>query len=185
MFHPALYVIDGLGHYVYRHQAITAVAFTAGTVITPAPLRFTDESQFVCIEITALARFRVGSVSGVPGAVVGINGAVAAAGELPDAPYRVRFIESGSDRQMQNNPCDAWQLWGFSGGLRGHLALPKRFRKNSDLQIEYTLLKGAGNAADSMTLEVQLVGYKIYDPAALNLTQHPLAAQLDPNATRV
>lgn len=169
--------MHGVEHYVYRHQATTAANFTAGTVLTPDPLRFTDESRFVCTCLKALARFRAGSVSGVRGAAINIFTAAAAAGDnVPDAPFQVRMITGGTDRRMDNNPIDAWLLCGIDGY---ELTPPKLFEKNQDLTIEYTLLKGAANAADALDLTLLLCGYKIYDQAALNLTA------LDTNARRV
>ncbi len=178
MLHPALVVIDGLGHYTYRNVFNTIADFQAGSIVTPDPIRITKDSDFICIAINVLARFRAGSVSGVRGAVIGINGAVAAAGELPDAPFLVKLKTTGDDREMQNDPIDAWEGFGVHGGLRGGLALPKLFESNTDIQIEYTLLKTAGNVLDSLRIELQLVGYKVYDPKFMKLTQTLLSQQL-------
>lgn len=158
-------------HFVYQKTIDSAVNFTAGTILSSS-LPTSQESDFICTRINMNARALANNDASAVGTlyVNSITG-VPTAGELiQDVPCLVELTAGSSDRALQNEAVDADLVFGKNGGLPGILAKPRIFPRNTNVQIKLTLLRPAGNAADSLRFRIALIGWKIYDASSLDLT---------------
>lgn len=149
-------------HYVYQAQVTTGTADARGTTYNTA-IRVTQEADFIATRLNATARVQ-GS-----GALIGISAAAAAAGDLPDVPYTLLITDGSTDRQLSNNPVDLFGTYGTWGGLPGVWARPRLFARNSTISLQLTSLK-AVPAVTIWDVRIQLIGWKVYDASALDLT---------------
>lgn len=147
--------------YIYEASVTTKSSNAAVGDTFTTSIRMTQEADFVCTRIQANAR--VAST----GILIGTSHATGgAAGDMPDAPFTLKITDGSTDRQLMNTNVDAALFCGTLGGLPGVMPKPRLFARNSTLSFEFGALK----ALTSIKLRVQLIGWKIYDVEALDLT---------------
>lgn len=148
-------------HFVYRARITSGATDAIGTQYNQV-LQITNDSDFVCTRLNGVARL----VS--TGVVIGMSSAAgSAAGDLPDLPLDIQIIDAGKDRQLHNNPVDFIAAYGTYGGLPGIWGRPRLFARNTTIQIQATSLKLPSSA---IRYELAMIGWKIYDMGALDLT---------------
>lgn len=152
-------------HYVFQATITTGTADAIGTTYTSA-FRITQDADFVCTRLNGSTR--VASGTGL-GGLVGTGGVVPAVGDFPDVPLTVLITEGGSDRQVSNEAVDFYMVYGSQGGLPGVFARPRLFARNSTVSLRLTSLKTVP-ASTTWAYRLAMIGWKIYDVSALNLT---------------
>lgn len=175
----AEFIIDGLHnifgfqysdneeHYIYQIELAIANAAAVGTVIRGG-INIGQESDFICTRVTSSTRVDATGIPVPPGTGWGAD-----ASGVNDAPFEMLIRNGGSDRQLSNEPVDAFAAYGTNGGLPGIWSKPRLFQRSTRLQLELTLLKVAAAAS---TARVLFHGFKIYDTSSLDLTRTRTAA---------
>lgn len=148
-------------HYEYGVTIRTGSTDAIGTSYN-AQVSITQEADFIATRLNANAR-----IAGT-GVIIGMSSANAgAAGDLPDAPFTLQIVEGSNDRQLHNQAIDASIGYSTYGGLPGIWARPRLFARNTIITYTLTSLKLPAAAWD---YRIVLIGWKIYDARALNLT---------------
>lgn len=154
-------------HYIYEVTQTTGTADAAGTTYNAA-IRITQEADFVATRLQITTRI-VSVGTGVVGALVGVSNNQQVAGDWPDAPLTLQIVDGSTDRQLHSESIDAFGAYGTQGGLPGVWARPRLFARNTTLSLRLTSLK-AVPASTVWAYRIQLIGWKIYDARALDLT---------------
>lgn len=157
-------------HYVFSATQVTGTADAAGTNYNLA-IRITQEADFVATRLNSDARI---STATGQGNVIGLSAAAAAAGDLPDAPFSLLITDGSSDRQLSNEPVDAMLAYGTYGGLPGVWARPRVFARNTAISLRLTSFKPVPSDVQ-WAYRVHVIGWKIYDVAALDNTRFSMA----------
>lgn len=153
---------DNEEHYVYQ-IALTALTAQGIGFILRGGVGIGQDSDFICTRLTTLTRLNS------DGTVITITSAAgSAAGDWPDAPFRLLIRHGGSDRQFSNDPVDAFATYGVNGGLPSIWAKPRLFERSTRIQVEATLVK---NPAADWDIVLCFHGWKIYDASSLDLTR--------------
>lgn len=148
-------------HYIYHATVQTGATDAIGTQYNQA-IRVTQEADFVATRLNAIARIAS------TGVVLGISSANAgAAGDFPDAPFLLQITDGSTDRQLHSAPVDTLAAYGTYGGLPGIWARPRLFARNTTISLSLTSLKLPTSAWD---YRIEMLGWKIYDAQALDLT---------------
>ena len=74
----------------------------------------------------------------------------------------VQLIDSGSGRQLMNNPIPVSSFMG-TGELPFILSNPRKFLRNSTIQVAFTSFEAGGG--NTYNLRLAFIGYKIYGTA--------------------
>lgn len=148
-------------HYVYHTTVVTGSTDPVGTVYNTA-IRVTQEADFIATRLNATARVTT------TGVVVGISGTGAVAGDLPDVPLTILITDGSTDRQLSSEAVDLFAVYGTWGGLPGIWARPRLFARNTTISLQLTSLKAVPSGTH--TYRIGIIGWKIYDAAALDLT---------------
>lgn len=149
-------------HYVYSASITTGTADALGTVYNSS-IRVTQEADFIATRLNGSVRI---STTGI---LIGISGVVGVAGDLPDMPVALLITDGSSDRQLSNEPVDVFATYGTWGGLPGIWARPRLFARNTTISLQLTSLKVVP-ASTIWVYRIVLIGWKIYDAQALDLT---------------
>ena len=152
-------------HYIFNFTQTTGTADAAGTTYQNS-IRVTQEADFVATRLNASARI---ATSTLQGAIIGISAATPVAGDLPDVPLTVQIVDGSTDRQLHSQPVDLFAMYGTWGGLPGVWARPRLFARNTTISFTLTSLK-AVPASTQWSYRIGIIGWKIYDAKALDLT---------------
>lgn len=155
-------------HYVYEVTIPTGSADVAGTTYANS-IRITQEADFVSTRLQAGSRILTSGTASLVGAVIGLSVNSAAAGDLPDAPFTLLITDGSTDRQLSNEAIDPMLVYGTFGGLPGVWARPRLFARNTVIGLRLTSLKAVAEST-TWSHRVALIGWKIYDATALDLT---------------
>lgn len=147
-------------HYIYTASVVTGATDAIGTQYQTA-IRVTQEADFVCTRLNGNARLATGVLIGMSSANAGVGG------DLPDMPTLMQITDGSTDRQLHSAPVDVALAYGTIGGLPGIWARPRLFARNTTISIALTSLKLPTAA---WTYRIVLIGWKIYDAQALDLT---------------
>jgi len=128
--------------YIYGSQAgTTAIPLAAGASANDI-INIEADSDFILQKLTYEAD---------------IAGAAFIESTRPIPNVTVQLIDSGSGRQLMQNPVPIPAIFG-TGELPFILANPRLFAKNSTIQVAYTNF----DAAAGYTIRLSFIGYKIY-----------------------
>lgn len=128
--------------YIYGSQAgTTAVPLAAGASASDI-INIEADSDFILQKLTYQAD---------------IVGAAFTDSARPIPNVNVQLIDSGSGRQLMQNPTPIPSMFG-TGELPFILSNPRLFAKNSTIQVAYTNF----DAAAGYTIRLSFIGYKIY-----------------------
>lgn len=155
-------------HYVYQVTQVSGTADAAGTNYNTA-IRISQDADFVCTRLNGSCRISTSGTAAAVGANIGSSNSANVAGDFPDVPLLVLITEGGSDRQVSNEAVDFASTYGVIGGLPGVFARPRLFARSSTVGLRLTSLKLVP-ASTQWTYRLQMIGWKIYDVSALNLT---------------
>lgn len=148
-------------HYVYSATVTTGATDAIGTEYNTA-IRITQEADFVATRLNGNARIAsTGVLVGMSSANAGVGG------DLPDMPITLQIVDGSTDRQLHNEAADVALVYGTIGGLPGIWARPRLFARNSTITLRLTSLKLPTSAWD---YRISVIGWKIYDAQALDLT---------------
>ncbi len=156
-------------HFVYQLSLDTGTSFTATTSMTGS-VRISQESDFVCTRVNCTARYTANNTAALIGGQptnVSIN---PTSGDVRDIPFTLEITDGSTDRQLQNEPVDAFGAFGNHGGLPGIWSKPRLFSRNANVSVKANCLRAAVNAADNLRLRILFIGWKIYDASSLDLT---------------
>src|SRR5262245_6720418 len=147
--------------YIYEADQVTGATDALGTTYNQV-IQVGQEGDFVATRLQANARI---NSNGIVIDLMGVQGTTGAG--LPDAPFLLQITDTSTARQLSNIPVDASIAFSGYGGLPGVWPRPKLFNRNSNIQLRFTSLKVPTSA---WTYRICLVGWRIYDANALNLT---------------
>lgn len=149
-------------HYIYGLTITTGTADALGTSYSSA-IRITQEADFIATRLNAIVR-----VQG-DGSVIGMSTNAAAAGDWPDVPHTILITDGSTDRQLSNQAVDFLASYGQTGGWPGVWARPRLFARNSTITFQLVSLKAVPSST-VWNIRLSLIGWKIYDAQALDLT---------------
>lgn len=155
-------------HYIYGATVVSGDADAIGTVYNTS-IRVTQEADFIATRLNASTRISTSGTGSLVGALLGASINTAAAGDLPDVPATLQIIDGSTDRQLHSEDVDLFAAYGTWGGLPGVWARPRLFARNTTISLRLTSLKTVP-ASTNWTYRLVMIGWKIYDSTALDLT---------------
>lgn len=155
-------------------------------------INFDRDSDFIARYALAVSRLRSTGANGEDGSLItnpgDVNLGAAAAGEghygcgsIADNPWTVEAVEAHSNRRLMNVAVDGQAFFGSVSTGPRELARPWLIPRASSISFTVTSLIDLANNCGGyidyaqvgyvIRARLQLIGFKIYDAEALNLTQ--------------